>query len=1445
MKTRNTSRSSQKPKPVHGQTDQATAVATVEPDVLASGTVRHATTGIGLADIGLRLRAAIDARLDCKPKTILLGEGKSGKNGEFQVALGESAEAKQAWRLVTSGQGALALLEVSELDLHAESVEFSDVAEDIILLAGLGSRPKPASASSIKALAAFLDMNNLETVGALKRELAAPANGSPIARWTPSARLDALERMDAEASGSDRGESNLLDLELMSKGTLSGAIRDHLVGEFELDEYELPDRFRRKSQPERYRDYLRDVWVKAATFMHENRDFFEVTPREQDLVRQLNNRLCQNFRMSSTNSVPTSRLLAGILRQALARPQSEGGFGQGVQPANSGQSDDDHLAALIEKTRVSRAELSRRYRVDFSPQGGATATPVQLNINALCNFLADSFQTPADPYPATPDVNGERPGGPIILSAWTGRAPFFLHYEEWLAREKPFLAENVFDLRRTVPVFDETFKKRFTDRWTNKDLDVSGVQTLDDDVQKPKQVEIPPEDKRPDKWIVPGVGNRVIELFGLAGQINNVFRLIELGDYGPASGDLSRIQSTADRLLNAFVSEGWRRREFILRRPTYNNGSEEARRLVSLPDRARTPTGTIEGVGALEAFFNPPPINHYQDGNSYGDRGTGIRALFECGVLYTQWLYYLKAVMFPWLHGRISARTGNLPEAAKTFGLLTGNLVGVAELGQADAYDDASPYRAVFQQQNLPYTVRTRYSEKTGKREEKYPFNVDSAFGLDAQGRGGTPIISRCELLALRLEQGCVMLDWADILFRSDEPASIRRARELFKGVLLLHGGDAGISPSYPTKTDNGFVVITIPFYLNPAVRAQVERANHGLYLIANGLNAYGWRDDMVPVLRYRPLKDAGDAFAASAKTAQDDFIGYTSAFEQARLDRLQAAHLVETAKAASAIAAHEVSRTQEDVKTARKQVEEVEKQIEKKQEEIEDEDSFFNQFTSYVAGVKDALEGLFEKDKTGGAMAGKAGSKLAAVGGGGAVVMAGMAAFAYGSYVSMEAMEDAANKRGSEIKHLRDVALPAAHEQVKLREREVDIARQRKRIADADLSYASEISRFQHERFLSAETWAKLALVAERLMGFYVDHAARMGWLAERALAFEQARPISIVRKDYLPRAMRGLTGPDLLQADLAALENSRLLGIKLQMPIQHTISLARDFPLAFGELKSSGKCSFMTEESSLRLQYPGAFGFRIRTVSAAALTNATRRIRGTLRNRGVSSVGHAGTDIERVLVRFADALPISEFRMEDDMDSFGLPNETLLQFEGSGFTTIWDVCLSDTARALPELTDLLLTFDAFAFYDDASFSGVPADAAESNGAMLISAARLSPQQFDAVLDGSATDFTMDLTPLVQANESRVIGNIAVVVVGDGPTEITISAEAGGATISVPLEAGMAISNVGALQTGQPTPPLEELVDKPLGQTFRVDIGPGDRSRLIDLIFLVESKPG
>jgi hypothetical protein len=45
---------------------------------------------------------------------------------------------------------------------------------------------------------------------------------------------------------------------------------------------------------------------------------------------------------------------------------------------------------------------------------------------------------------------------------------------------------------------------------------------------------------------------------------------------------------------------------------------------------------------------------------------------------------------------------------------------------------------------------------------------------------------------------------------------------------------------------------------------------------------------------------------------------------------------------------------------------------------------------------------------------------------------------------------------------------------------------------------------------------------------------AARTAWLAERALAFELSERIGIVKLDYFPSKLLGVTGADQLQLDL-----------------------------------------------------------------------------------------------------------------------------------------------------------------------------------------------------------------------------------------------------------------------------------------------------------------------
>ena len=440
-------------------------------------------------------------------------------------------------------------------------------------------------------------------------------------------------------------------------------------------------------------------------------------------------------------------------------------------------------------------------------------------------------------------------------------------------------------------------------------------------------------------------------------------------------------------------------------------------------------------------------------------------------------------------------------------------------------------------------------------------------------------ILAPFEIRFFALAQADVMLAWADQLYRNDDPSSTRRARELYKGVLFLHGEDPDIAPHFPRSGPHelapGFVLPALWKYNeNPAKVSQVMRARLALFQIDQGLNVYGYRDDMVPVLRYKPLKQAADLFATSAKSAQTDFLMYMTRYEQALIELWQTQSLVKKANASSGIAAEHVAIAQVGVDKAKEQVTAVQAQIAAKQKEIADKNSLSSQFSDYLSGAKSALEGLvplagkvMSEESAGGAAAasdgvtgeqmlsifsqgasgGTTGAESAATSalGAGAGFLVGYGAFVYASYTSLDAMSSAANKRDSELKSLGTTAMDAANAQVRLKQRDVAIAQFEAQIAAADLEFANALFRFQQDRFLNADFWNKLTLFANRLMRRYVELGARTAWFAERALAFEQNQSLNIIKLNYIPIALRGVTGADSLQADLAELEANRIQGV------------------------------------------------------------------------------------------------------------------------------------------------------------------------------------------------------------------------------------------------------------------------------------------------------------
>ena len=237
----------------------------------------------------------------------------------------------------------------------------------------------------------------------------------------------------------------------------------------------------------------------------------------------------------------------------------------------------------------------------------------------------------------------------------------------------------------------------------------------------------------------------------------------------------------------------------------------------------------------------------------------------------------------------------------------------------------------------------------------------------------------------------------------------------------------------------------------------------------------------------------------------------------------------------------------------------------------------------------------------------------------------------------------------------------------------------------------------FQQSRFLNAKLWSELITVLRRIMRRYLALGGRYAWLAERALAFEQDRPLDVIRFDYFPQKLLGVTGSDLLQADLGELEAARLEGTKQTVPVKHTYSLATDFPVQLAQLKTTGRCTFLTREEPLRFAYPGTYGYRIRAVTVGASSyTGMERPRGLLTNLGLSIVSRADGSTH-ALLRDANALPLSEFRLADDMTVYGLPDEALLTFEGSGVETVWTLEFSAAANrfSLDHVADVHLTLD------------------------------------------------------------------------------------------------------------------------------------------------------
>lgn len=330
----------------------------------------------------------------------------------------------------------------------------------------------------------------------------------------------------------------------------------------------------------------------------------------------------------------------------------------------------------------------------------------------------------------------------------------------------------------------------------------------------------------------------------------------------------------------------------------------------------------------------------------------------------------------------------------------------------------------------------------------------------------------------------------------------------------------------------------------------------------------------------------------------------------------------------------------------------------------------------------------------------------------------------------------------------------------------------------------------------------------------------------------------MDIVRFDYYPAKSQNVTGADLLQLDLAELEATRLAGVRETVPVRHTFSLARDFPLEFARLKQTGRCSFQTREARFREAYPGTYGHRVIAVTPTVdAVEPAPPLRALLSNHGLSLITRREDEEPHVSLRAPDALPFSEFRLRDDMGVYGLPGEALMTFEGSGVETLWGIEYSPSLdpRALASAADVLLTFDVRAHYSPALHAAfVPPGEVERT--VLAGAAAHQPKALEA-LRGAPTQavFDFDLTALgLPAQEvERRVKNVVLVVSGPDPLpafEASLASFKPGASpagpgAEFPVVDGVALSNAPPFKADGAPSPLNVFVGKDADRVFRLTI--------------------
>lgn len=1214
-------------------------------------------------------------------------------------------------------------------------------------------------------------------------------------------------------------------------GTISPAVVVHLKDALAMKAELLPQ----DDDPE-YRDYLLSVVVRiASSEVNVASEFGPVSDPFVGATQYLLGRFKQDFTTLDNTLIGANRVPIEVLTAALT--QDLGVPATNIPLQGPSVADRQYLDTLIQLSGHSLADLSTRYRIDFSRPDSQQTTRVHENIVTLQRYFRD------DP----PSAFAITSGGTAVDQRFPVN-PFFLYKQEWRLRFlTPFFPENFYAFK--TGLFKTPALRATADRLVAIIEGQPDILKLDPSRQYGSAA---PADVLARVTTMLVVDNHlrqghdyfaaqeyglsqneytlaVAGIHELAGQLimylqdnpNPPIAPSTFGFFPDVSKDADTFRRSLDPTdVNLHPANVIGTRLGLSNIPGGSGQWIDVKNKIipdTMPYRAAlldylekrydhrevmpiTSPQELDDLENLNVITGWTPADVITSG-AVPDKNSYQSLLVSLWDLHDQLVSLIPHVMFlllPVCLGDVAAAQGDFVGALKQYAR-----VAKEHLLRANLLTNPPP-------DSLPTDLDLSWFPRTGDLPWSWTVG-DFAPTLWLDGTDYPYLNVFCEGHFIMLRLGAVYLTWADQLYRSDDEADVYRARELFKAIVAqytprgIFGGIPLPKKPHPVPSDLGLPevnVLNLPsgttslpwpsqgdwFRLlnnalsgpNSAITAQETIAQIGITQIDAGLNYYGYSDLLVPTLRYEALVSTAKSFAALAKQAEEDWISFTNQAEAAQLNQIQARFAADIAAKRVDIEKQQVLAANDYVTQAQIQVKHVQDLITKKNKEINDHNSFCGQLSDFVGGifstVSKAPKGLTDyvgQDVSAAYSGGEASSSAwAGLGATGAIIGAGIL-----MGVTLSSMADQANARTSDLNDLQNVQLTSANANLDAKLHEFAIAQLQQIIASLQAQATQEVYRFGLLRTLNAETWAYMAATIREILKRYLNLATQTAWLAERALSYEQDRDVRVIRFDYYQAGNRNLLGADALQSDLAQLEGERLAGFRETQPIKWTVSLSRDFPLAFGQLLTTGSCIFKTSSTPLELAYPGSFAHRIRAVEVVAFVPIGQVPRGVLTNPGLSVIQEEELGNTHLLMRDFDAFFLSDFTLKDDMVIYALPSEGLLAFEGSGIDTFWELRLSPAVNSasLALLTDVMLTFRLNARFSDTRRAQLAEAAPKISRSMIFPAKEHFPdafQQFISRGNDLTFDITTDMLPVTET--ARTVTNVAVFFGGTNLPVIT-----------------------------------------------------------------------